>query len=134
MPYIPEYIHRDATPTSPKQLVYVSAYIYGSLLYLAVSCPDISYAVVVLTRHMKCPTHACYKDASRVLNHLSQRLDVCFRYSGSRLVLHVSTDSSWGSNKDTRRSTTTVLIMMAGGLKVSAHGDCFTMFHQKCSI
>ena len=85
VPSMTEYIHRDDTPTSPKQLeYYVSAYPYaeivGSLLYLAVvSRPDISYAVGVLTRHLKCPTYASCKAASRVLNYLSQHPAVCIR-------------------------------------------------------
>ena len=38
------------------------------------------------------------------------------RYSGSSLDLHVYSDSDWGSDKDTRRSASGVLIiMMAGG-------------------
>ena len=120
VPSMTEYIHRDDTPTSPKQLKYVSVYPYaeivGSLLYLAVvSRPDISYAVGVLTRHLKCPTYASCKAASRVLNYLSQHSAVCIRYSGSSLDLHVYSDSDWGSDKDTRRSTSGVLIMMAGG-------------------
>ena len=55
------------------------------------------------------------KAASRVLNYLSQHPAVCIRYSGNSLDLHVYSDSDWGSNKDTRRSTSGVLIMMAGG-------------------
>ena len=86
VPSMTEYIHRDDTPTSPKQLEYVSAYPYaevvGSLLYLAVvSRPDISYAVGVLTRYLKFPTYSSCKAASRVLNYLSQHPAVCIRYS-----------------------------------------------------
>ena len=73
------------------------------------------YAVGVLTRHLKCPTYASCKAASRVLNYLSQHPAVCVRYSGSSLDLHVYSDSDWGSNKDTRRSTSGVLIMAADG-------------------
>ena len=53
--------------------------------------------------------------ASRVMNYLSQHPDVCIIYSGSRLDLHMYTDPDWGSDKDTRRSTTGALIKMAGG-------------------
>ena len=59
--------------------------------------------------------YASCKAASRVLNNLSQHPAVCIRYSGSSLDLHVYSDSDWGSDNDTRRSTSGVLIMMAGG-------------------
>ena len=77
LPSMTEYMHRDDTPTSHKQLECMSEYPYaeivGSLLYLAVVLrPDISYAVGVLTRHLKCPTYASSKAASRVLNRLGQ--------------------------------------------------------------
>ena len=116
-----EYMHHDATLTTPKQLEYVSAYPYaeivGSLLYFAVvSRPDISYAVGVLTRHLKCPTYASCKAASRVLTYLSQHPAVCIRYSDSTLDLHVYCNNNrWGGDKDTRQPTSGVLIMMAGG-------------------
>ena len=76
VPSMTEYMHRDDTHTSPKQLEYVSSYLYAeivrSLLYLAVvSHPKISNDVGVLTHHLKCPTYASCKAASRVLNYLS---------------------------------------------------------------
>ena len=40
---------------------------------------------------------------------------LCIRYSGIRLDLHVYSDLDWGSDKDIRRSTSGVLIKMAGG-------------------
>ena len=62
-----------------------------------------------------CSTYASCKAASRFFNYLSQHPAVCIKYSGSSLDLHVYSDSDWGSDKDTRLSTSGVLIMMAGG-------------------
>ena len=55
------------------------------------------------------------KAASSVLNYLSQHPALCIRYSGSSLDLHVYSNSDWDSDKNTLRSTSDVLIKMAGG-------------------
>ncbi len=69
----------------------------------------------VLTHHLKCPTYAACKAACRVLNYLSHHPAISIRYSGRSLDLHAYTDSDWASDKDTRRSTSGVIVIMARG-------------------
>ena len=119
IPSMNEYMPRTAHACTPKQQAFVEAFPYsalvGSLLYLAVVTRiDIMYAVGVLTRHLKAPTYASCKAACRVLNYLSSNRSKCLRYRGSKIHLHAFTDSDWASDKDTRRSTSGNIVLMAG--------------------
>ena len=69
----------------------------------------------VLTRHLKTPTYASCKAACRVLNYLAHHPNYAITYCGDKLNLHVYTDSDWASDKDTRRSTSGFIVLMAGG-------------------
>ena len=89
----------------------MSLYVVGSLLYLAV----VMYAVGVLTRHLKCPTYSSCKAACRVLNYLSHHPTTGITYTGCKLDLQVHTDSDWASDRDIRRSTSGLVVLMAGG-------------------
>ena len=113
-------LHRDESPATQNHQELVDSFPYGaivgSLLYLAVVTRiDIMFAVGVLTHHLKCPTFAACKAACRVLNYLSHHPAIPIRYSGRSLDLHAFTDSDWASDKDTRRSTSGVIVMMARG-------------------
>ena len=55
------------------------------------------------------------KAACRVLNYLSHHPSTGITYSGCKLDLHLYTDSDWASDKDTRRSTSGFVVLMAGG-------------------
>ena len=97
-------------------------YLHINMLILVVPCYILLWCYVltyhmllVYASHLKCLTYASCKAALLVLNYLSQHPAVCIRYSGSSLDLHVYSDSDWGSDKDTRWSTSGVLIKMAGG-------------------
>ena len=119
MPTMSEFMPREEAPATEKQQVFVDAFpfsaIVGCLLYLAVVTRfDICYPVGVLTRHLKCPTYAACKGACRVLNYLAYTPLRGICYTGSRLNLHAFCDSDWASDKDTRRSTSGVLVLMAG--------------------
>ena len=119
-PTMSDYMPRDESPATAHQQDFVDSFPYGaivgSLLYLAVVTRlDIMFAVGVLTPHLKCPTFAACKAACRVLNYLSHHPDIPIRYSGRSLNLHAFTDSDWASDKDTRRSTSGGIVMMAGG-------------------
>lgn len=121
VPSMFEYIPRGEVPVTDKQISFVDTFPYaeivGSVLYLAcVSRPDIMYAVGVLTRHLKSPTYLSCKAAVHLLKYLSTHPNVGISYSGNVLGLHVFTDSDWASDKDTRRSTSGIVVIMAGGL------------------
>jgi len=75
---------------------------------------DISFAVGVLTRHMKAPTYEACLAASRLLVYLKKSKNKGLLYSGSSLNLHMYSDSDWASDLDTRRSTSGYVTMMAG--------------------
>jgi len=120
VPSMAEYIPREEAPSTQKQQDYIDGFPYsaivGSLLYLAVvTRPDIMFAVGVLTRHLKSPSYASCKAACRVLNYLSRHPANAIKYSGCKLRVHVYTDSDWASDRDTRRSTSGYVVMMAGG-------------------
>jgi hypothetical protein len=115
------YADVPSPPSWSKQRQFVDSFPYpalvGALLYLAVvTRPDIMFAVGVLTHHLKCPTYASCKAACRVLNYLSHHSAIGICYSGSQLNLQAYTDSDWGSDKDTKRSTSGFIVVKAGGL------------------
>mmetsp|Transcript_25719 Transcript_25719/g.48242 ORF Transcript_25719/g.48242 Transcript_25719/m.48242 type:complete len:863 (-) Transcript_25719:324-2912(-) len=119
VPTMSDFMPREEGPATEKQQAFVDAFpfsaIVGCLLYLAVVTRfDICYPVGVLTRHLKCPTYAACKGACRVLNYLAYTPLRGICYTGSRLNLHAFCDSDWASDKDTRRSTSGVLVLMAG--------------------
>jgi hypothetical protein len=119
LPFLNEYIPRGELPSTPKQKEYVNTFPYGEivgcLLYLSVVTRiDIAYAVGVLTRHVKQPTFAACKAAARTLSYLSRTRALGLQYSGTSLNFHAFTDSDWGSDQDTRRSTSGYVAFMAG--------------------
>ena len=114
------HIHREEAPATERQRAIVDAFPYseitGAVLYLSVVTRfDISFAVGVLTRHMKTPTYEACLAASRLLVYLKKSKNKGLFYSGSSLNLHVYSDSDWASDLDTRRSTSGYVVMMAGG-------------------
>ncbi len=95
--------------------------IVGSLMYASVVCrPDITYAVQALSRHFQScgPDHL--NAAKRVLKYLKGTINKGIIYkSGSTgraaTGLIGYSDSDWGSDVDTRRSTTGYVFTFNGG-------------------
>lgn len=90
----------------------------GSLIYL-IQCtrPDISYAVGLLSRHLKSPTRRDWERAKRVLRYLKGTIDYGVQYETKNgkdeLVLY--SDADYAGDKETRRSTTGYVSVFAGG-------------------
>lgn len=108
-----------------KKLPYRS--VVGSLMYLA-QCtrPDLAYAVGVLSQHLDWPGFQHWKAANHVLRYLAGTVNLGIRYSGlsspepvrglkSEDCPQALCDADWAGDKDTRRSTTGYVFVLAGG-------------------
>jgi hypothetical protein len=93
----------------------------GSLLYVTNTRPDITYAVNYLTRYMAEPTEDLWNKAKHVLRYLkgTKADGVVYRAGDDELELFGYCDSDWGSDVDTRKSTTGYIYKlspMSGGV------------------
>ena len=92
-------------------------HLVGSLVYLAVTRPDISYPVHILSQFVSAPTSVHYSHLLRVLRYLrgtiSQRL---FFPRSSSLELQAYSDATWASDPSDRRSLSAYCVFLGGSL------------------
>nr|GEW92313.1 retrovirus-related Pol polyprotein from transposon TNT 1-94 [Tanacetum cinerariifolium] len=85
----------------------------GSLLYLAITRPDVSFAVNRLSQYMHAPTELHWQSLKRVLRYLKGTIHHgLFLKRGSPLTLTAFSDSDWGGINDGARSTTTYVLYL----------------------
>ncbi|WVZ97936.1 hypothetical protein U9M48_043435 [Paspalum notatum var. saurae] len=92
-------------------------HIVGSLVYLGVTRPDISYSVHILSQFISAPTQLHYSHLLRVLRYLrgtmSRRL---FFPRSSSLRLQAYRDATWASDSSDRRSLFAYCVFLGGSL------------------
>ena len=92
-------------------------HIVGSLVYLGVTRPDISYAVHILSQFVSAPTHLHYSHLLRVLRYLrgtiTRRL---FFPRSSSFQLQAYSDATWASDSSDRRSLSAYCVFLGGSL------------------
>lgn len=89
-----------------------------SLVFLAaVSRPDISYAVNLVSKYLNNHNHEHWRAVKRIFAYLSGTLDHCIEYTdgGSKLELIGFSDADYAGDVETRRSTTGYLFCLANG-------------------
>ena len=87
-------------PTTYRKLV-------GSLVYLTITRPDISYAVNLMSQFMQQPRHLHFAAVKRIIRYLlGTSTRGLFYKLGSSLTLHSYSDSDWAGCPDSRKSTT----------------------------
>lgn len=89
----------------------------GSLNYSACVCrPDITYAVSVLSRYLHKPLDKHWTAAKRVLRYLkgSATLGISFQHT-PKVNIECYSDADWAGDTAKRRSTSGMLITIAGG-------------------
>jgi Reverse transcriptase (RNA-dependent DNA polymerase) len=114
------YLTKAMEPSNDEERQRMRDTPYGSLVgalnYISTHTrPDISTAVGALCRYISNPGPAHWTAAKRVLQYLSYTLDmgIIFTKGESKGILAYS-DSDWGQDIDTRRSTTGYVITLAG--------------------
>uniref|UniRef100_A0A2N9GQI4 Reverse transcriptase Ty1/copia-type domain-containing protein n=1 Tax=Fagus sylvatica TaxID=28930 RepID=A0A2N9GQI4_FAGSY len=78
----------------------------GSLVYLTVTRPDISYAVHIVSQFMAAPQSLHYATVLRILRYLKDTLFYGLHFSSqSSLTLQAYSDADWAGDPTDRRST-----------------------------
>ena len=93
--------------------------IVGSLQYLSLTRPDVSFAVNKLSQYMHRPTTLHWNAVKRVLRYLkgTQNHGLLIRRHSSP-HLHAFADADWAGDLDDRRSTT-VYVVFYGSTPIS---------------
>ncbi|CAL1362591.1 unnamed protein product [Linum trigynum] len=97
-------LHKESGPLLADGAAYRS--IVGSLIYLAATRPDISYAVQIVSQFMAAPRQDHLAAVHRILRYLKGTMDVgLFFSSQGSMALQAFSDSDFAGCVDTRRST-----------------------------
>ncbi|KAE8705435.1 hypothetical protein F3Y22_tig00110429pilonHSYRG01243 [Hibiscus syriacus] len=88
----------------------------GSLIYLTLTRPDISYAVGVMSRYMQNPKKPHLEAVRRILRYVKNTIDYGLLYKkGEDCKLVGYCDADYAGDHDTRRSTTGYVFKLGSG-------------------
>ncbi|XP_074377149.1 secreted RxLR effector protein 161-like [Apium graveolens] len=91
-----------------KELKNVRTYrtLVGSLIYLTITRPDISFSVGVVSQFMQKPRKPHLDAANRILRYLKHTINYGLMYKeGADILLSGFTDADWAGDPSSRRST-----------------------------
>jgi hypothetical protein len=92
-------------------------HLVGSLVYLTVTRPNISYAVHQVSQFMATPRSTHFSAVLRILRYLKETLFHKLHFSSqSPLDLHAYTDADWAGDPTDRRSTTGYCFLLGTSL------------------
>jgi hypothetical protein len=110
-------VHLVATDGEPLEDPTWYHHIVGSLVYLGVTRPDISYSVHILSQFVYAPTQIHYSHLLRVLRYLYGTISRRFFFSrSSSLQLQTYCDATWASDPSDSRSFSAYYIFLGGSL------------------
>ena len=102
------------TPSSLRREDYIPDYmpnpehyrsIAGSLQYLTITRPDISFAVNSICQHMHMPLQGHYNEIKRVLRYIKGTLNYGLLYQKGSSQISAFSDADWAGDSHDRRST-----------------------------
>jgi hypothetical protein len=90
--------------------------IVGSLIYMTITRPDLSYAVGVVSQFMQTPRKPHLDAVRRILRYIKHTLQCGIFYEAkNQLQVHGYTDVDWASNGSDRRSTSGFMFSFGSG-------------------
>ena len=113
------FLNAHLTPSGGKPLSNPSLYrcLVGSLVYLTVTRPDISYAIHQVSQYLSAPRSTHYAAVLRILRYLKGTLFHGLFYSAqSPLILRVFSDVDWAGDPTNRRSTIDYCFLLGSSL------------------
>jgi hypothetical protein len=110
-------VHLVATDGEPLEDPTCYRHIVGSLVYLGVTRPNISYSVHILSQFISAPTQIHYSHLLRVMRYLHGTIPhrLFFTHSSS-LQLQEYCDATWANDPSDRRSLSVYCIFLGGSL------------------
>ncbi|KAJ7279841.1 hypothetical protein O6H91_Y375400 [Diphasiastrum complanatum] len=88
----------------------------GSLIYLTITRPDLSFCVGKLSQYMQSPLICHWKSAKRVLRYISATRNFGIVYQGTNICLRAYSDLDFAGEKVDRRSTSAFATFLCGGV------------------
>ena len=116
---IPVELNAHLTLSGGKPLSNPSLYrqLVGSLVYLTVTRPNISYAIHQVSQYLSAPRSTHYAAVLRILRYLKDTLFYDLFYSAqSPLVLRAFSDADWAGDPTNCRSTTGYCFLLGSSL------------------
>jgi len=91
--------------------------IVGSLIYMTITRPDLSYAVRVVSQFMQTPREPHLDAVRRILRYIKHTLQCGIFYEAkSQLQVHGYMDADWAGNVSDRRSTSGFMFSFGSGV------------------
>ncbi|CAM8905463.1 unnamed protein product [Rhodiola kirilowii] len=110
-------VHLRPTDGEPLEDPTRYRHLVGSLVYLRVTRPDISYPVHILSQFVSAPTHLHYSHLIHVLRYLQGSISChLFFPRSSSFQLRAYSDATWASDHSGRRSLSAYCVFLGGSL------------------
>ncbi|CAM8901660.1 unnamed protein product [Rhodiola kirilowii] len=110
-------VHLRPTDGEPLEDPTRYRHLVGSLVYLGVTRPDISYPVHILSQFVSAPTHLHYSHLLRVLRYLRGSISRHLFFPRScSFQLRAYSDATWASDHSDRRSLSAYCVFLGGSL------------------
>lgn len=110
-----KYLSEDQVDASMKEVPYQQA--VGSLMFAAcVSRPDIMFAVANVCKFLTNPSTEHWKAVKRILRYLkgTSNQGITYRFNGNKQLIGYC-DADYANDEETRKSTTGLAMVLAGG-------------------